>query len=140
MAVRILVVEDDKHIRRILESLLANEPSLKARAPEVVLAADGEQGLKALDKGPWDLVITDLLMPHMDGFVFCRELRKHKLGAQVPVIVTSAIYKDASAQIRLKQAVGEHHFFAKPYEIRQLARVLCDVIGSDGRQPTEAPA
>src|SRR5262249_50304926 len=97
VALRILVVEDDKHIRRILESLLANEASLKARNPEVIAAADGEAGLKALEKGPFDLVITDLLMPRVDGFQFCRELRKHKFGANVPVIVTSAIYKDNAA-------------------------------------------
>jgi CheY-like chemotaxis protein len=131
--VRILVVEDDKHIRRILESLLTKEPSLAARAPEIVAAADGEAGVKALEKGPYDLVITDLLMPHMDGFQFCRELRKHPHGQKVPVIVTSAIFKDNAAQIRIKQEVGEHHFFAKPYEIKDLVKTVNRIL--DGAKP-----
>jgi CheY-like chemotaxis protein/tetratricopeptide (TPR) repeat protein len=138
--VRILVVEDDKHIRRILESLLTGEPSLKARAPEVVVAADGTEGLKALDKGPYDLVITDLLMPHMDGFQFCRELRRHQYGAHVPVIVTSAIYKDAGAQLRLRQEVGEHQFFAKPYEIRDLVKAVNRILDGGQLPPRKEPA
>ncbi|MGZ3441706.1 MAG: response regulator, partial [Polyangia bacterium] len=102
MAVRILIVEDDKHIRRILEQLLTHEPSLASRAPEVVSAQDGAEGLAALDKGPYDLVISDLLMPRMDGFAFTRELRKHPQGADVPLIVTSAIYKDPATISKLQ--------------------------------------
>jgi CheY-like chemotaxis protein len=138
VALRILVVEDDKHIRKILESLLTHEPSMKARSPEVIAAADGELGLKALEKGPFDLIITDLLMPHMDGFQFCRELRKHKFGATVPVIVTSAIFKDQAAQIRLKQEVGEHQFFAKPYEIRDLVKAVNKILDG-GKAPRKDP-
>jgi CheY-like chemotaxis protein/tetratricopeptide (TPR) repeat protein len=135
VALRILVVEDDKHVRRILESLLANEPSLKARSPEVVAANDGQEGLRALSTGPFDLVITDLLMPKMDGFQFCREVRKHRLGAQVPLIVTSAIYKDAATQIRLKKEVGDHLFFAKPYEIRDLIQAVNRILEGRGGEP-----
>src|SRR5262249_45055462 len=128
-----------KHIRRILESLLAHEPSLAAYSTEVVVAADGEAGVKALDSGAFDLVITDLLMPRMDGFQFCRELRKHRLGAKVPVIVTSAIYKDSAAQLRLKKEVGEHQFFAKPYEIRDMVKAVRRVLeGGKKKDPTPA--
>ncbi len=132
-ALRILVVEDDKHIRRILESLLTKEPSLAARSPEIVVAADGQDGMVAIEKGPFDLVITDLLMPRMDGFQFCRELRKHRFGGKVPVIVTSAIFKDHAAQIRIREAVGDHHFFAKPYEIRDLVNTVNRIF--DGGKP-----
>jgi CheY-like chemotaxis protein len=131
---RILVVEDDKHIRRILESLLTKEPSLAARSPEIIVAADGEAGVKALEKGPYDLVITDLLMPHMDGFEFCRELRKHPHGLKVPVIVTSAIFKDNAAQLRIKKEVGEHYFFAKPYEIKDLVKTVNRILDG-GKAP-----
>ena len=50
MALRILIVEDDKHIRKILEQLLTHEPSLAARSPEVVLAQDGKEGSQALER------------------------------------------------------------------------------------------
>ncbi|MGZ3443578.1 MAG: response regulator, partial [Polyangia bacterium] len=119
MGLRILIVEDDKHIRKILEQLLTHEPSLAARSPEVVSAQDGQEGLAALDRGPYDLVISDLLMPRMDGFAFTRELRKHALGATVPLIVTSAIYKDPATIARLHAETGAQ-FFAKPFQIREL--------------------
>src|SRR5262249_31677209 len=122
-----------------LESLLVNEPLLKARSPEVVGVSDGVDGLKALDSGPCDLVITDLLMPRMDGFQFCRELRKHRFGATVPVIVTSAIFRDVSTQVRLKKEVGEHQFFAKPYEIRDLIEAVNRILGASPR-PVAVPA
>jgi DNA-binding response OmpR family regulator/tetratricopeptide (TPR) repeat protein len=119
VGLRILIVEDDKHIRKILEQLLTHEPSLAARSPEVVSAQDGKEGLAALDKGPYDLVISDLLMPRMDGFAFTRELRKHPHGGTVPLIVTSAIYKDQATIARLHAETGAQ-FFAKPFQIREI--------------------
>ncbi|MCU1282368.1 MAG: response regulator receiver protein, partial [bacterium] len=128
MAVRILIVEDDKHIRKILEQLLTHEPSLAARAPEVVSAQDGKEGLAALDNGPYDLVISDLLMPRMDGFAFTRELRKHKHGGTVPLIVTSAIYKDQATIARLQAETGAQ-FFAKPFQIRDILTAVKRLLG-----------
>ncbi|MCU1282679.1 MAG: response regulator receiver protein [bacterium] len=123
VGLRILIVEDDKHIRKILEQLLTHEPSLAARAPEVVSAQDGKEGLAALDKGPYDLVISDLLMPRMDGFAFTRELRKHPQGGTVPLIVTSAIYKDQATIARLQSETGAQ-FFAKPFQIRDILNAV----------------
>ena len=119
VALRILVVEDDKHIRKILEQLLTHEPSLAARHAEVVAVSDGQEGLAALEKGPYDLVISDLLMPRMDGFAFTRELRKHKHGAEVPLIITSAIYKDSTTIAKLQAETGAQ-FFAKPFQIKDI--------------------
>ncbi|HEY2747775.1 MAG TPA: response regulator, partial [Polyangia bacterium] len=137
MALRILVVEDDKHIRRILEQLLTHEPSLAARAPEVVAAQDGQEGLAALEKGPYDLVISDLLMPRMDGFAFTRELRKHKHGADVPLIVTSAIYKDAATIAKLQSETGAQ-FFAKPFQIKDLLGAVKKLIGGSSVTATKS--
>ena len=135
MALRILVVEDDKHIRRILEQLLTHEPTLAGRSPEVVLASDGKEGLEALDKGPYDLVISDLLMPRVDGFAFTRELRKHKHGEKVPLIVTSAIYKDSATISRLQAETGAQ-FFAKPFQIKEmLAAVKRILVGGSAAPP-----
>lgn len=131
MGLRILIVEDDKHIRNILEKLLTHEPSLALRKPEVVATQDGEGGLKALDSGPFDLVISDLLMPKMDGFAFARELRKHKDGASVPLIVTSAIYKDQATINRLHAETGAQ-FFAKPFQVRDILAAVKRILGDGG--------
>ena len=129
VALRILIVEDDKHIRKILEQLLTHESSLAARSPEVVCVPDGKDGLAALDAGPFDLVISDLLMPRMDGFTFTRELRKHKHGAGVPLIVTSAIYKDQATIARLTAETGAQ-FFSKPFQIKDILGAVKRLLGN----------
>lgn len=134
MALRILIVEDDKHIRKILEQLLTHEASLAVRKPEVVSAQDGTEGLAALDTGPFDLVISDLLMPRMDGFGFTRELRKHKHGADVPLIVTSAIYKDPATIARLTAETGAQ-FFAKPFQIKDILNAVKRLVGDGSHAP-----
>jgi CheY-like chemotaxis protein/tetratricopeptide (TPR) repeat protein len=144
LGLRILIVEDDKHIRKILEQLLTHEPSLAARSPEVVSANDGQEGLAALEKGPYDLVISDLLMPRMDGFAFTRELRKHRFGADVPLIVTSAIYKDQATISKLQAETGAQ-FFSKPFQIKEILnavrRLLSDpaVAASKSARPDVTP-
>ncbi|MGZ3427606.1 MAG: DUF4388 domain-containing protein, partial [Polyangia bacterium] len=96
-------------------------------------------------------MISDLLMPRMDGFAFTRELRKHALGATVPLIVTSAIYKDPATIARLHAETGAQ-FFAKPFQIRELLAAVkrlldggskiesarLDLTPSGGRQRTGA--
>ncbi len=139
MGLRILIVEDDKHIRKILEQLLTHEPSLAARAPEVVSVQDGKEGMAALDKGPYDLVISDLLMPRMDGFGFTKELRKHKHGAEVPLIVTSAIYKDSATIAKLTSETGAQ-FFAKPFQIKDILGAVKRILGDGGPLITQAKA
>jgi DNA-binding response OmpR family regulator/tetratricopeptide (TPR) repeat protein len=138
VGLRILIVEDDKHIRRILESLLQHDAHIVARGCEIVVAEDGKDGLDALDKGKYDLVISDLLMPRMDGFTFCRELRKHKNGKTVPLIVTSAIYKDPATLSRLHAETGAE-FFSKPFQVRELMAAVKRLLG-EAERPATRPA
>ena len=118
---RILIADDDMHTRRILETLLSREPSL--RGPDIVSAADGQEAFASLEKVRPDIVITDLLMPRMDGFAFARALRQHKNGIGIPLLVTSAIYKDRVSLGRLEQETG-CEFYAKPYQLRDLVRAV----------------
>ncbi|HZS39975.1 MAG TPA: response regulator [Polyangia bacterium] len=130
MPLRILIVEDDKHTRRILESLLSKDPALADLSPEIVVTADGKDGLAAVEKQRFDLVISDLLMPRMDGFQFCRELRKHPNGTGTPLIVTSAIYKDPAALNKLQTDTGAE-FFAKPFQVRELLGLVRKLIAAE---------
>jgi CheY-like chemotaxis protein/tetratricopeptide (TPR) repeat protein len=138
VALRILIVEDDKHIRRIFESLFSHDPELAARGPELTLAEDGKEGLDALEKAKYDLVISDLLMPRMDGFTFCRELRKHANGKKVPLIVTSAIYKDQATLTKLHQETGAE-FFSKPFQVRELMTTVRRLLAKDHTGPVQIP-
>ncbi len=136
MGLRILIVEDDKHVRHIFEQLLTQDPALAARDPKVVTAHDGKAGVEALETGAFDLVVTDLLMPRMDGFQFCKELRRHKYGKTVPLIVTSAVHKSRVIIDQLRVDFGAL-FFSKPFQIRDLMELIRKLVGE--KSPATTP-
>ena len=128
MSLRILIIDDDKHTRRIIEAFVKHDPELALLHPEVVVAQDGIEGMDALETGPFDLVMSDLLMPRMDGFKFCRELRRHKFGKEVPLIVTSAVFKDPGTVTKLQRETGAA-FMSKPFVGPDLLSLIRKTIG-----------
>ena len=78
---KILVGEDEKAIASALEHKLEFEGF------DVVLAGDGEEVLKAIEKDKFDLLLLDLIMPKMDGFAVLKELKEKQI--KLPVIITS---------------------------------------------------
>ena len=81
----ILLVEDDRSIRRYLEVIL------QRAGYTVVLAADGLEAMKAVLSGSIDAVVTDAIMPHLNGYELCRFLRRHPKLAQLPVVILSGV-------------------------------------------------
>ena len=121
MALKILVAEDDRHTRRILDHIFTKDPAFRDQDVELFLAPDGEEALKLFEKESPDLVISDLLMPRLDGFALCRAIRRLPNGKDVPIIVTSAIYKETALLNRMRDELGVE-FFAKPFQVRELVR------------------
>lgn len=78
---RILIVEDTAAIAEVLQLKLKNSGF------QPTIANDGLQALKTLDTSTFDLILLDLVMPHLDGFGVLEELKKRK--TKTPVIVTS---------------------------------------------------
>ena len=102
-----LVVDDEPKMRRVLEFML------HSMGHECGQACDGIEALAALGAGPFDLVITDLRMPRMDGLAFLRELRQQ--GEDVPVIVLTAYGTIDSAVEAMK--LGASDYIIRPFEI-----------------------
>ena len=120
MAKRILVVDDSALSRK---RFLAKP--LTSAGFEVVEAANGEEGLSALADNYFDCVITDLLMPVMDGFEFIEALNRQGLDA--PVLVATADIQESSRQ-RIKEA-GAAGFLNKPYTAETLIETVNQVLG-----------
>ena len=110
----ILIVEDDKTILRGLKD------NFKFEGFTVITAEDGEEGLeKALDTKP-DLIILDLMLPGMNGYEICRELREENL--KMPIIMLTA--KNQESDIVLGLNLGANDYVTKPFRIKELiARV-----------------
>ena len=90
MAQKILVVEDDEFLRELYHELLQDE------GYDVTLARDGEEGLKAIREGGWDLVLLDIMLPKMDGLEILRQVRqkgaKEKNG---PIVLLTNLGQDS---------------------------------------------
>ena len=111
---RIVVAEDNPDLRQFLYDVLADDY-------RVTLAENGEQALALVCADPPDLVITDLMMPKMDGERFIHELRQRQIS-HVPVLVLSARADDALRQTLLENFVQD--YLTKPFSPQELrARV-----------------
>ncbi len=90
---KILVVDDDPDI------IKATKRVLEARSYQVITALNGEECLERIrDEGP-DLIIMDLLMPKLDGFGVCRELKENDEYAEyadIPILIATAVREEAS--------------------------------------------
>jgi CheY-like chemotaxis protein/tetratricopeptide (TPR) repeat protein len=133
MGKTILLVEDDAIARKSLERLILSDPRLAAIEPRVVQAASGQQGLAVYVSERPDLIITDLYMPAMDGFSLCRSIREAPFGKDVPIIVTSGIYKDPALASSLGEEV-QACFLPKPLQADDLMRTILACLGQPAEQ------
>jgi DNA-binding response OmpR family regulator len=105
----ILVVDDDSSIRKFVRA------NLEARDYLVLLAADGDEAIKAVEKDLPDLVILDIMMPKIDGFEVCRQIRE---WSKVPIIMLSAREGEAD-KVRCLDC-GADDYLTKPFSLKEL--------------------
>ncbi|MGO4107188.1 response regulator transcription factor [Paenibacillus sp. YAF4_2] len=109
----IMVVDDDAHIRELVSHYL------KLEGFEVIEASDGEEALALLDSAKADLVVMDVMMPNMDGWELCAEIRDHY---DLPRLMLTA--KGETAQKLKGFELGADDYLVKPFEpLELIARV-----------------
>lgn len=109
---KILIVDDDVTLRTALIRYL------EKRDYVVHDAASGVEGLAAFEKDPPDLIVSDVVMPEMDGFEFCRRLRARREGQLIPFIFLSS-RGDVEDRIQ-GHTLGADDYLIKPFEPREL--------------------
>lgn len=113
----ILVVDDDKDIRNMIKIYLQNDNY------SVVLAKDGREALKILEKTKVDLVVLDIMMPGMDGMETCMKIRENH---RMPIIFLSAKGEDMDKIMGL--SAGGDDYLTKPFNPMELtARVKANI-------------
>jgi len=111
---RVLVVDDDENICRLLKMYLANEGF------QVLVAYDGSKALEYVEKEKIDLIILDVMMPVMDGWDVCKAVRK--INGTVPIIMLTA--RDMLEDKLQGFEAGADDYLVKPFETKELvARV-----------------
>ena len=116
MSARILVVDDSPTIRKVVGAIL------EARSYRPLLASDGQEALELLGTEEVDLVLLDFVMPRMNGYQFCRELRADPNLKNLPVVLMSA--KGDKIRGQFVQQTGAIDAITKPFDGRGLIAVV----------------
>ncbi len=130
---RVLVVDDQPENRFLLEAML------RARGYDVVCAAHGAEALELARRCPPDLLITDILMPVMDGFVLCRQWKRDPLLCRIPFVFYTATYTHPRDQA-FAMGLGADAFIVKPVAPDVFLPMIGDILERHraGGLPAEA--
>lgn len=122
MAKKILIVDDSPSVLAILEDMLRD------LGYDVVAATNGKEGLSRVEETKFDLIITDLTMPVMDGFDFVQQAKRMPNCKFVPIVMLSS--EEDEDKIATAKQVGISTFLRKPIKENQLKTILQVVLGS----------
>ena len=126
----ILVVEDIAHVRDLIAV------QLRLRGYTVVTARDGQEALELIAQDKPAIVISDILMPRVDGFALAHKIRSDPQTAGIPLLLLSATYVSAEDE-RFALGVGAIRFLPKPVEGDDLLVAVADAL--TGQTPSGPP-
>ena len=122
MSKRILIVDDDERLADMLSTYLSN------RGLQVEHRASGTNGLQAIEKGAFDAVVLDIMLPDIDGFEVCRRVRA---VSSIPIIMLTARGDEMDRIVGLE--IGADDYLPKPFNPRELlARIMAVLRRVDG--------
>ena len=126
---KILVVDDDKVLRTVLKHTLCQE------GYQVTAVTTGTEAMEFFEQDTPDIIISDVSMPEMDGFEFCRKLRSLPSGQLVPFIFLSA---RGDIEDRVKgHSIGADDYLTKPFEMKELVAKIEALIEKSRRIHSE---
>lgn len=108
----ILIIEDDNIVAKTIERCLRGDEF------RIRIANTGVEGLKAARRNPPDIIILDVVMPGMDGYAVCEDIRADPVLAKMPILFLTARVKDEE-KIRGFQAGGDD-YLSKPFNLDEL--------------------
>jgi len=106
---KVLVVDDEADARYLIATLL------KGHGHEVIEAEDGIDALEKARRGPVDIIVTDVLMPRMDGYQLCREWKSDPVLSKIPFVFYSATYTEPADE-QFAGNLGADAYFIKPQD------------------------
>ncbi len=120
MGYSVLVVDDDPMKRQLLRLIL------ERAGFGVAEASDGAEALLSLDDAVPDLMTLDVMMPHMDGFAVCEQVRQNPKTAALPIIIVSA--RADGGSIREGLAAGADRYLPQPVMPDKLIRTVNELL------------
>ncbi|MDA8125456.1 MAG: response regulator [Deltaproteobacteria bacterium] len=129
MSGKILITDDLSENRYLLETLL------QSRGFETISTVNGQEALAAARTAPPDLIVSDILMPVMDGYALCKEWRSDERLRQIPFVFYTATYTEKK-DIEFGLTLGADRFLIKPMEPEALLEVLQEVLAESRKSGT----
>lgn len=129
---KILIVEDDIDSRTLLERALPRQ------GYSVESAANGVQALEKAVLSPPDLIISDIMMPEMDGFELCRRIKADEQLRTIPFVFYTSTYTDLKAE-ELAMALGATRFLVKPMQMEKFFNAISEVIAKHRAEQLPVP-
>lgn len=121
----LLVVDDSATMRQLLCMTLTKVEGITQS--NITEAADGEEALEKVRNGSFDLVLTDIRMPKMDGLEFIRKVRSELNQVALPIIIIST--KGADEDIRLGMNLGASGYLSKPISMARVKELVTSFLG-----------
>ena len=122
----VLVVDDSVTFRQLLCMSLTRLDGISEK--NITQAGDGEEALAKLRDGAYDLVMTDINMPRMDGLEFVRRVRTDLQRPELPIIIIST--RGSEEQVAKGLAMGASGYLSKPISMTQLRELVGSLIGN----------
>jgi len=132
---KMFIVDDKEENLYLLEALLTG------KGYEVASAMDGVEALERLKEDSFDMIISDILMPKMDGFQLCRECKKDDMLKKIPFVFYTATYTEKKDE-EFGLSLGAERYLLKPMEPGLLLEIIEDILENykkDLLVPTELP-
>jgi DNA-binding NtrC family response regulator len=120
---RVLVLDDEDEVRSVLMR------ALQRAGHEALGAEDGREGLQIVRAQPIDLVVTDLVMPEVDGLEFMRELAHLRPGTPVIAISGGGVW-DKQSLLKVAGTLGALRTLSKPFELAEFLTLVDEVLAS----------
>jgi two-component system alkaline phosphatase synthesis response regulator PhoP len=127
MAYKILVVDDEPTIVRLMEFILARQ------GHEMLVAVNGEEALEKIRDHAPDLVLLDIMMPRIDGYEVARQVRADPATAKLPIIMLSA--KAQEEDIRKGVDIGVDEYITKPFSPEHLVHIVAGYLERLNKDP-----
>ncbi len=115
----IIIADDEPSILRLLELTLEDDYQL-------ILVEDGKGVMDAIKKKKPDLIILDVMMPNMNGYEVCEQIKSDKRTRDIKIAMLSA--KGQEKDIVLGLEIGADHYITKPFNPRELQKLVAEIL------------
>lgn len=132
MPMKILIVDDNPDNLYMLESLL------KGGGYEVAAATDGVEAIDKLKKTSFDMIISDILMPRMDGYGLCKACKQDEALGKIPFLLYTAVYTNREDE-EFANRLGAARYIVKPVEPVELLSIIEEVLKESSEGKTATP-